>query len=227
MSATAMPQPVLRYDLGDSVMERPDCCPCGSPFPAIKVQGRSADVGTHGGKRAISPLAFSLSLDGIPGIEMFQIVQSDPTRLRVRLASEPGADSNRIWQSHRKGTRRAAVKARHREREHRTGRGAAGKGAGRQIPPTYSIQLQMKPTCRRLTPFASVNVAAALIPLPHRHGDANMKAAWLFTRSDAIRNSCGGDRCQPRRVDADPVAGYGRCRHHRGSIPAIVLRDYP
>ncbi|ARQ01077.1 phenylacetate--CoA ligase family protein [Pseudorhodoplanes sinuspersici] len=100
-------QPVLRYDLGDSVVERPDRCPCGSPFPAIKVQGRSADVmsfpGTHGGKRAIPPLAFSLLLDGIPGIEMFQIVQSDPTRLRVRFVSEPGVDSNRIWRSIEEG----------------------------------------------------------------------------------------------------------------------------
>lgn len=37
-------QPILRYDLGDSVLERPDPCPCGNPFPAIRVQGRSADV---------------------------------------------------------------------------------------------------------------------------------------------------------------------------------------
>ncbi|MFZ5734888.1 MAG: cation transporter [Pseudomonadota bacterium] len=33
-----------------------------------------------------------------------------------------------------------------------------------------------------------VNVAAALILLPHRHGDANMKAVWLFSRNDAIGN---------------------------------------
>lgn len=33
-----------------------------------------------------------------------------------------------------------------------------------------------------------VNVAAALILLPHRHGDANMRAVWLFSRNDAIGN---------------------------------------
>lgn len=33
-----------------------------------------------------------------------------------------------------------------------------------------------------------VNVAAAVILLPHRHGDANMKAVWLFSRNDAIGN---------------------------------------
>jgi phenylacetate-CoA ligase len=103
-------QPVLRYDLGDSVQERTDRCPCGSLFPAIKVQGRSADVmsfpGRHGGKLAIPPLAFSLLLDGISGIEMFQIVQSEPERLRVRFVSEPGVDSDQVWQKIEEGIAR-------------------------------------------------------------------------------------------------------------------------
>lgn len=34
-----------------------------------------------------------------------------------------------------------------------------------------------------------VNVAAAAILLPHRHGDANMRAVWLFSRNDAIGNA--------------------------------------
>ena len=33
-----------------------------------------------------------------------------------------------------------------------------------------------------------VNVAAALVLLPHRKGDANMRAVWLFSRNDAIGN---------------------------------------
>lgn len=103
-------QPILRYDLGDSVLERPDPCACGSPFPAIKVQGRSADImifpGGHGCKRAMPPLAFSLLLDDIPGIEMFQIVQSEPTRLRVRFVNEPGADSDEIWRKIENGLAR-------------------------------------------------------------------------------------------------------------------------
>ena len=31
-------QPVLRCDLGESVLQRPDPCPCGNPLPAIRVQ---------------------------------------------------------------------------------------------------------------------------------------------------------------------------------------------
>ena len=33
-----------------------------------------------------------------------------------------------------------------------------------------------------------VNVVAALVLIPHRHGDANVRAVWLFSRNDAIGN---------------------------------------
>lgn len=33
-----------------------------------------------------------------------------------------------------------------------------------------------------------VNVAAALVLMPHRAGDANVRAVWLFSRNDAIGN---------------------------------------
>lgn len=32
------------------------------------------------------------------------------------------------------------------------------------------------------------NVAAALVLVPHRHGDANVRAVWLFSRNDALGN---------------------------------------
>jgi Co/Zn/Cd efflux system component len=33
-----------------------------------------------------------------------------------------------------------------------------------------------------------VNVAAAVVLIPHRHGDANARAVWLFSRNDALSN---------------------------------------
>ena len=36
-------QPILRYDLGDSVVAPTEPCPCGSPLPSIRVLGRSGD----------------------------------------------------------------------------------------------------------------------------------------------------------------------------------------
>src|SRR5206468_3508687 len=36
-------QPLLRYDLGDSIVVQPEPCRCGNPLPAIQVQGRCDD----------------------------------------------------------------------------------------------------------------------------------------------------------------------------------------
>lgn len=94
-------QPILRYDLGDSIVQRPDPCPCGNPLPAIRVQGRSADVlsfrKSDGAQVSIAPLAFEV--DHIPGVEQFQVVQTTPTNVRVRLRLAGAADSNQVWQA--------------------------------------------------------------------------------------------------------------------------------
>lgn len=96
-------QPFLRYDLGDSILQRPDPCPCGNPLPAIRVQGRAADMLTFpmvgGGQIILPPLLFGTSVYHISGIEQFQIVQTTPTILRIRLRLESGADPERVWQS--------------------------------------------------------------------------------------------------------------------------------
>jgi phenylacetate-CoA ligase len=96
-------QPILRYDLGDSILQRPDPCPCGSPLPAIRVQGRAADVLTFPttGEESvtIAPLAFGALVDRIPGVELFQIVQTAPTSVRVRFRGAAGTDPDRVWQA--------------------------------------------------------------------------------------------------------------------------------
>jgi phenylacetate-CoA ligase len=95
-------QPILRYDLGDSILVCPDPCPCGTPLPAIRVEGRSADVLTfptdHGEQVTIAPLAFGTLVDRAAGIEQFQIVQRMPTSLRVRLRPAADADPDGVWQ---------------------------------------------------------------------------------------------------------------------------------
>ncbi len=82
-------QPILRYDLGDAVQVRPDPCPCGDRLPAIQVQGRTADLLTFptrsGEPVTIAPLAISLALERLPGIELVQIVHTAPTNLGIRL----------------------------------------------------------------------------------------------------------------------------------------------
>lgn len=34
----------------------------------------------------------------------------------------------------------------------------------------------------------AINIIAAVVLLPHRHGDANVRAVWLFSRNDAFGN---------------------------------------
>ena len=99
-------QPILRYDLGDSVLQRPDPCPCGDPLPAIRVQGRASDVLTFeadGRQVRIAPLAFTLAIEPIPGIDLWQVAQTGPRMIEIRLRIESGADAG--------GVRRAGSEA--------------------------------------------------------------------------------------------------------------------
>ncbi len=94
-------QPILRYDIGDRILERPDPCPCGNPLPGIRVQGRTADMLTFSTERGekVSIPALMFEIADSPGIELFQIVQTTPTSLRVRLRPATGADPDRVWQA--------------------------------------------------------------------------------------------------------------------------------
>lgn len=101
-------QPIIRYDVGDRVLVRPDPCPCGDPAPAIRVQGRAADVLTFpaadgSGVVTVPPLALGTVVDRTPGVELFQIVQTAPTRLSVRVLPDAGADPERVRAGVREG----------------------------------------------------------------------------------------------------------------------------
>ena len=56
----------------------------------------------------------------------------------------------------------------------------------------YRVFVEHEPETLLMGGFAVVafivNVAAALVLLPHRKGDANMRAVWLFSRNDAFGN---------------------------------------
>jgi len=96
-------QPILRYDLGDSLLERTDPCPCGSSLPAFRVQGRTSEALTFHSNRGepvqILPMTFVTLAERVTGIERLQIVHVEPTRLRVRMRPTAGADPDRVWQS--------------------------------------------------------------------------------------------------------------------------------
>jgi phenylacetate-coenzyme A ligase PaaK-like adenylate-forming protein len=89
-------QPLIRYDLGDSVEARADRCPCGIRLPAIRVAGRRDDVmhlaDARGRRVAVAPLAIGSVVEGVPGVQRCQLVQHAPDGVRVRVEVRPGAD---------------------------------------------------------------------------------------------------------------------------------------
>lgn len=92
-------QPVIRYNLGDSVTLQRGSCPCGSVLPRIVVVGRTNDVLSMrtptGGTVDLVPLPLVTLVEGVPGVRGVQIVQQGPDRLMVRL-DVPG-DREMVW----------------------------------------------------------------------------------------------------------------------------------
>ena len=88
-------QPLIRYDLGDSltVLEQP--CRCGSSFPAVVIEGRRDDVIALEGEQGpvqVLPLALVTVLEDEAGAFNFQLIARGPHTLELRLdVSQPSA----------------------------------------------------------------------------------------------------------------------------------------
>ncbi len=65
-------------------------------------------------------------------------------------------------------------------------------GIGVLVNTVYRVLVLSQPEAEAMGLFGGiallVNVAAALVLLPHRSGDANVRAVWHFSRNDAIGN---------------------------------------
>jgi phenylacetate-CoA ligase len=94
-------QPIIRYDLGDSIAFDPEPCACGSPFPVLRVEGRSDDVlgltNANGDRVELLPLALTTVIEEHAGAHQFQIIQTAPDVLGVRLQMPSGAGHAPLW----------------------------------------------------------------------------------------------------------------------------------
>jgi len=94
-------QPIIRYDLGDSIVVSPKVCPCGSPLPAIRVEGRRDDVVSlrrpDGQIVRLLPLALTTVVEEVLYAHRFQIVQTGAEGLSIRLAIGPGSARRAAW----------------------------------------------------------------------------------------------------------------------------------
>jgi phenylacetate-CoA ligase len=95
-------QPFIRYELGDSVIFDPDPCPCGSPFPAIKVEGRTSEVLTFrkedGEAVHLGWPPFGEAIWAEHEVSRYQVIQTAPDRLRVRMEVYPERNEEQVWQ---------------------------------------------------------------------------------------------------------------------------------
>jgi phenylacetate-coenzyme A ligase PaaK-like adenylate-forming protein len=92
-------QPVVRYDLGDSVSMATSACACGSPLPTIVVGGRRDDVlclrASDGSIVRLAPMAVSTVVEEAVGSGRFQVVQTAADEIELRLAvrgAQPRSD---------------------------------------------------------------------------------------------------------------------------------------
>ena len=94
-------QPIVRYDLGDSLTVSSSPCACGSPFPVIDVGGRRGDVlhfrGVDGHEIRVLPLALGTIVEKTLGVRRFQAYQTADSELRVRIEPDDETDREATW----------------------------------------------------------------------------------------------------------------------------------
>lgn len=93
-------QPLLRYELGDSITVLGEACPCGSPMTTIRIEGRSDDTfffaDASGRFQAHAPIPFECLLLNVQGIAQYQLVHEVQNHLRIRFVPHSGADSGQV-----------------------------------------------------------------------------------------------------------------------------------
>lgn len=91
-------QPLLRYEITDSVTLMGDDCPCGSPMASVRVEGRADDTifleDATGRFSAHPPVPFEALFLGVRGLRQYQLVHEAQNRLLVRVVAEPGAEED-------------------------------------------------------------------------------------------------------------------------------------
>jgi phenylacetate-CoA ligase len=88
-------QPLVRYELGDSVTRVSKPCPCGRPFPVIRVDGRRDEIlklhDARGHEVPILPMALCTAIEEGADEHRFQVVQTAPRSLLVRVEPAKGS----------------------------------------------------------------------------------------------------------------------------------------
>jgi phenylacetate-CoA ligase len=99
-------QPIIRYRMGDRVAISPETCSCGSPFPQIRVIGRTDDdllfPTPEGEPIRILPLAIATVAEETPAVATCQLVQRGLATLTVRFTATDPGEEPKVWDALRK-----------------------------------------------------------------------------------------------------------------------------
>lgn len=93
-------QPLVRYDLGDSIRMFQEDCPCGSPLPVIEVEGRHDDIlrfETDAGEVPVSPVTVVGAVSSVSGVRRYQVLQTGKRTLTVRLDPVSDVEPGPVW----------------------------------------------------------------------------------------------------------------------------------
>ena len=89
-------QPIIRYQLSDSVTLDDTPCACGSPMTKVRVAGRTDDTlylrDLTGEYSAFPPMPFEAVMLQIDGLRQYQIVHCVQNSLEVRIVCGEGGD---------------------------------------------------------------------------------------------------------------------------------------
>ncbi|HOX45776.1 MAG TPA: hypothetical protein PK668_19405 [Myxococcota bacterium] len=92
--------PIVRYEINDVTMPIDEPCPCGLPFPRIRVQGRTDDIfwvqDPRGEWLPLPPIPFEAQFLNVEGLLQYQLVQVERQRLLVRFRPRRRADVPRL-----------------------------------------------------------------------------------------------------------------------------------
>ena len=100
-------QPVIRYQLGDSVVISDRRCACGTPLATISVEGRTDGIlrvpRVEGGDAVLLPMAVATVVKETRGVRRYQVLQTATDVITVRLDHDPRTDRAEVWQRVRAG----------------------------------------------------------------------------------------------------------------------------
>ena len=92
--------PIIRYEVSDATTPLEGACPCGLPFPLLKVQGRTDDTfwvrDGQGQPVALPPIPFEALFLNVQGLVQYQLVQEERDLFRIRFRARTNVDASLV-----------------------------------------------------------------------------------------------------------------------------------